>query len=453
MSSEEFKKLPSIEKLLQGPRLTKWKEALSHTIRVQLAQTLITQIREQIKQGKPCPSFDDVQSELGKSYDDFSRLRIQPVINATGVLLHTNLGRAPLGKQILNRMAETLSSYCTLEYDPKKGQRGSRSAAIEKLVSLVCEVPAALVVNNNAASIVLILNELARGKKVIISRGELVQIGGGFRIPDIMKATGTDLLEVGTTNITQLKDYSSALEEHGKDISMILKVHQSNFYIEGHSEEVPMSELKDLAKKHGVEFVVDLGSGCVVDQKLDFHEKTVNEVVRSGADLICFSGDKLLGGPQAGIIIGNKKLVDQLKEAPYYRALRLGKTELFLLEETLHYYAGNKLPPVWQLLNQKDSEVKSRSEKLQANLAKKNKKTEILPGKSTIGGGAMPSTTVPTYLLELKLDDVEKFIKRLRTSDPCVVIRTENKHLYVDLRSVFPEQESSLENALLEAWE
>ena len=441
-----FSKLPSIEKLVRSKKLKAWEEALIHSVRVRLAQRLVDALRKEIKEGKELPSLEEIEHRLEKSYQRVSRGGIQKVVNATGVVLHTNLGRAPLGKENLVSLANELNAYSSLEFDVDKGIRGSRTDFVEEALRLLCGVPAALVVNNNAATILLILHELARNKEVILSRGELVQIGGGFRVPDVLRASGASLVEVGTTNMTSLQDYAAAI---GENTALLMKVHQSNFYIAGHTQEADGGGLSQLAKEHGLSYVVDLGSGYLSKELLGFEEPTIEQTLRQGADLVTFSGDKLLGGPQAGIIVGDATLMAQLKKSPLYRALRLGKTELFLLEQTLKKYLAGGKTLVNEMLE--GVELESRCQRFAQRLEESGMKAKVVEGKSPVGGGALPQFELPSPLIQIEVSKPEKWMKALRAKRPVVVVRVENKQPYLDLRTVLVEEEEALLKRIKEA--
>lgn len=413
-----------------------------HPVRVCLARQLVSELRGRVSSGSKCPPLNEIEAMLIEKFENILDSRMQRVINATGVLLHTNLGRAPLGRRSLRRMADVLWGYATVEFDPIRGERGSRTHHIETMLALLCRAQSSVVVNNNAAALFLILREFARRREVVISRGELVQIGGGFRIPDILKESGARLVEVGTTNITSLVDYAKAVNEK---TAILLKVHQSNFTVSGHTESPDLRDLVDLAKKKKILSVMDLGGGLLKD--LGPLELSVSEVVRSGADLICFSGDKLMGGPQAGIILCSAILGSKLRQSPLYRMLRLGKTEVFLLEETLLGYVKGESQPLWKLVEQNGKILRDRSERVAGQLREFGMKVSVIEGTSSMGGGAMPGTEFPTFLLQLEFPKPEAFLKKLRQSRPAVILRSENKRFFVDLRTVFEEDEQALVTA------
>lgn len=417
--------LPSVQKLLATPTLNHWKGRLAPHTRTRLAREVVALLRARMLDGETLDLPAVAEQELSKRYEALTRAGMRRVINATGIVLHTNLGRAPLGRELLQEMADEISGYCTLEW--KDGRRGSRTEIVERLASLYWGFPAACVVNNNAAALVLLLHALARGQGVAVSRGELVQIGGGFRVPEILEAGGARLVEVGTTNITTVRDYERALETGG--IAMILRVHPSNFYVEGHTEAPTASQLSALAKKHHVPFVVDCGSAA--------------ETVEKDADLICFSGDKLLGGPQAGILLGDEARIARLRKSPLYRALRLGKLDLFCLERTLSHRLAGHPTPTEALLSVSYASLEERAHRLAARL-----NATVERGRSPLGGGADPRALLESPLVVLKLADGEAAARKLAAGDPPVVVRHDNGRLLLDLRTVFVDEDETLARRL-----
>lgn len=439
-----LRQLPGVERLVGSPGLREWEGRLTHPTRVRLAQELITELRERMLKGGASLSEADIEKELALRFDRLLVIGIQKVINATGVVLHTNLGRAPLGSSVLREMAEKLDGYCSLEFDCAHGERGERTSTVERYLRLLCDAPAAVVVNNNAAAVFLIFHALAAGKEVVVSRGELVQIGGGFRIPDILAASGARLVEVGTTNMTHVRDYEQAI---GAGTALIAKIHHSNFVVSGHTDSPSHKELAALAAKRQLPFVVDLGSGALRDEGLG--EPTVAEVLATGASLVCFSGDKLIGGPQAGIVVGDGSLVEMLHRSPLYRALRLGKTELFLLERTLLGFLRGERNITQDCLVATEQEMRERSERFVANLAPKMN-LKLVAGTSVVGGGASPGREIESCILELVTADSERVVRRLLAGRPAVVVRKENKRIFLDLRTVLVSEEAILARCLRE---
>jgi len=360
-----------------------------------------------------------------------------PVINATGVILHTNLGRAPLSAATIKAMDAVAVNYSTLEYDLEKGQRGSRLIHAESVLQKLTGTEAAVVVNNNASALLLVLSALANKKRVVISRSQLVEIGGGFRVPDVMKQSGAKLVEVGTTNKVRVSDYKEALEE---PTALVMRAHRSNFKIVGFTEEPEIKEIVDVAHKASVIVVDDLGSGALLDTaKYGFaHEPTVQESLAAGVDLVCFSGDKLLGGPQAGIILGKKDLIDKIKKHPLARAVRADKTCLAGITATLFHYLKDEAEreiPIWRMMSLTPEQVRVRAEAWREVLGQ----GEVIQSESTVGGGSLPDESTSTFVLALSVKSPDKFLKKLREANPPVIARTENDKVLFDPRTVLDD--------------
>ena len=373
-----------------------------------------------------------------------ARGSLRPVINATGVVLHTNLGRAPLAGAALERVASIARGYSNLEYDVAAGGRGSRTVHAESLLTSLTGAEAAIVVNNNAAATLLILTGLAAGRDVIISRGELVEIGGGFRVPDVMRQSGASLREVGTTNRTRVNDYIAAVSG---STAMFLRVHPSNFRIEGFTERPSLDELVNAARAMQIIVVEDIGSGCLLDDLAD--EPSVQASIAAGVDVVCFSGDKLLGGPQAGIIAGRKELVDRLRTHPLMRALRVDKVTLAMLEATLAEYAAGRAAvtiPVQRMLHASADEIESRAQALAARLAANGWRVSMISGSSAVGGGSAPGLALPTVLLSIEREGETAAATEawLRSLDPPVIARIEHDRVVLDLRTVSGEEDETL---------
>ena len=366
---------------------------------------------------------------------------LKTVINATGVIIHTNLGRALLSKSAQGAMLAAASAYNTLEYDLETGKRGSRLAQASGILRDLTGAEDALVVNNNASALILILSALAKGKEVVISRGQLVEIGGGFRIPAIMSESGAELVEVGTTNRTRIADYEAGLSEGA---AMLLRVHSSNFKQVGFVEQPTLSELTALAHRRGLLAVDDLGSGTLIDTTrfgLD-HEPTIQESIAAGVDLVCFSGDKLLGGPQAGIIVGQADALAKLKRHPLARALRVDKLTYAALIATLQHYLRDEALeqiPVWRMISRSLDDIRSTAERWAAQVG-----GTVASGESTVGGGSLPGTALPTALLALESESPDRVLEQLRKADPPVIARIAEGRVLLDPRTVLPEQEADL---------
>jgi L-seryl-tRNA(Ser) seleniumtransferase len=371
-----------------------------------------------------------------------------PVINATGVVIHTNLGRAPLSAAALQRVQPVARGYSTLEDDLGEGQRGSRHVHAEALLTAITSAEAAAVVNNNAAATLLILAALGNGREVIVSRGELVEIGGGFRVPDVMAQSGATLREVGTTNRTRVADYTASI---GPRTSMLLRVHPSNFRVEGFTERPPLAALVAAAREGGVPLIEDLGSGCLIDGLAD--EPTVQASIAAGVDLVCFSGDKLLGGPQCGIIAGRRALVDRVKSHPLMRALRVDKLTLAALEGTLlEYLAGRagEAIPVVRMIEQTSEDIEARAGMLAQELHDHGWTVSLVSGGSAIGGGSAPGVELPTVLVALGWPGLsaDALERRLRALEPPIIARIEHDRVVLDLRTVNERQEITLRESL-----
>jgi L-seryl-tRNA(Ser) seleniumtransferase len=403
------------------------------------------------------PENAGIIANISAELRELSRRRLQPVINATGVVIHTNLGRAPLGAEAVAALTDAAQRYNNLELSLGEGGRGARAGYVEESLALLCHAEAATVVNNCAAALVLMLRHFtARKREVVISRGELVQIGGGFRIPEILESSGARLREVGTTNRTTLHDYARAI---GTDTGLILKVHQSNFAMEGFVESPTLAELAALAHKRRVPLIEDLGSGAVVDTAavagLD-HEPTPAESLRAGADLVCFSGDKLFGGPQAGIIIGSRRWIRELKKDPFYRALRCDKLILAALQATTDAYLRDnayKEIPTHQLLHAETTTLRRRANKLIKRLAGATATITVAKCHSQVGGGTLPRAKLDSIALEVQAGALPaaELARRLRTGSPPVIATVVRNCVRLDLRTVFPAEDVQLAEALTAA--
>ena len=434
--------IPSVDQILKHPRTEQLLGSFGHAWTVSAIRQLQDDLRQTLPNLTEMPSDEELLNALESILEYQSQPSLRTVINATGVLLHTNLGRAPLSHAALAAVASVASGYSTLEYDLAKGKRGKRDVHASDLLARLTGGESALVVNNNAAAVLLALSALTKGKKVAISRSQLVEIGGGFRIPDVMKQSGAKLLEVGTTNRTRLADFEQAIAEGA---SMLLVAHQSNFKIIGFTEEPALEDLARLAHQHDLPLMVDLGSGAFLDTtKFGLaHETTVQETLAKGADLVCFSGDKLLGGPQAGILVGQTDLLTKIRRHPLYRAIRADKLCLSALSATLlHYLKGEAEQeiPLYMMLSRSledlTEQVNRWIDRLQAGSA--------LEGLSTVGGGSLPAETLPTCLLALKVKSPAKFAARLRDSNPPIITTVQEDLLLLDPRTVLPWQEENL---------
>jgi L-seryl-tRNA(Ser) seleniumtransferase len=441
-NQDQFRSLPSVEHLLQTEQSRNWSAAFGRSLTLEALRASLEAAREQIRLGSPAPGPEGVLAEAEALLERWTAPTLQPVINATGTILHTNLGRAPLSRAAGEAMLAVSLGYSTLEYDLQKGGRGSRLVHAEALVRRVTGAEAALVVNNNAAAVLLALTALARRRAVVIARTQLVEIGGGFRLPDVMKQSGARLVEIGATNRVNLGDYQAALAENP---ALILRAHRSNFQLLGFTGEPALEEIARVAHEAGLPLVDDLGSGTLLDtaQYGLAHEPTVQERLAGGADLVCFSGDKLLGGPQAGIIAGRASLIAKLKAHPLARALRADKLCLAGLSATLLHYlkgeAGREIP-VWRMISMPVEAIQARAGRWRESLGQ----GELRAGESTVGGGSLPGETLPTCLLALSPRSPTRFLAALREGRPPVIARVETERVLLDPRTVLEEQDESL---------
>jgi L-seryl-tRNA(Ser) seleniumtransferase len=447
---DRLRAVPAVERVLQAlGELPVPRVVLTALVRRELAR---------LRELPAVPPFADVVAAIRAVATEFHRTRIQPVINGTGVLIHTNLGRAPLGPEVVATLTAVAGHYTNLEFDLTTGARGHRAAYLEHNLALLCGAEAATVVNNCAAALVLVLRQFTAGERteVIISRGELVEIGGGFRIPEILETSGARLREVGTTNRTTLDDFRQAI---GPQTALILKVHRSNFFMGGFVASPEVPELTALAREHGLPFVHDLGSGAVARTEALApveHEPTPAELLGCGVELLCCSGDKLFGGPQAGIIAGRADYLAALKRNPFFRALRCDRLVLAALQETVDAYLrardrGEAAPagvPVLALLGAPLDHLRTRAETLVAELAHWQLPLEVATGAgvSRLGGGTMPTAAVPSVTIDLRPTALrlDAFARRLRCGSPPVVGYVAGDVLKLDLRTVFPAQDNLL---------
>ena len=435
------RRLPSVDRLLVTEPLAAAGAAQGHALAVEAARAVLARAREQALLGDPLPSEAELAEAAARWLAITARGTLHPVINATGVIIHTNLGRAPLSDAARQAMETVAAGYSNLEYDLAAGERGSRYLHAEQLLCRLTGAEAALVVNNNAGAVFLVLTALARGRSVIISRGQLVEIGGGFRIPDVLRQSGAKLVEVGTTNRTHLSDFRDAISP---DTALLLRVHTSNFKQIGFTAEVPLTDMVALAHGVGLPVVDDLGSGTLLDTARYglSPEPTVQDSVAAGADLVTFSGDKLLGGPQAGLIVGRASLIAELRQHPLTRALRVDKSTLAALQATLLHYARGEAErevPVWRMIATPLEALAARTADLAAGLRAAGIPATVVQATSTVGGGALPGETLPTWAVAVAAAAPDALATALRRGDPPVVGRIAEGQLLLDLRTVPPE--------------
>ena len=443
--------LPSVEHLLQTQLAAELIASYGRPSTLKAIRSVLDEIRANTttEESPTLPDREHILSKAAALLVDWAAPTLLPVINATGVILHTNLGRAPLSTAALKAIEAVSHGYSNLEFDLDTGKRGSRLLHTEALLQRLTGAEAAIIVNNNAAAMLLVLAALAKRKRVIISRSQMVEIGGEFRIPDVMKQSGANLIEVGATNKVRLADYQEALEE---PTAILLHVHRSNFKMIGFTEEPEWKDIATLAHNRGVPCVDDLGSGTLLDTARYglAHEPTIQESLEDGADLVCFSGDKLLGGPQAGIIIGKSELIAIIKKHPLARALRADKLCLAALTATLLHYLKDEAEreiPIWRMMALMPDQVRQTAE----GWADKLGQGEVVAGKSTIGGGSLPEESLPTFLLALDGKNPDRFLKKLRRQQPPIIARTEKDRILLDPRTVLPEEDGALLVGLMNA--
>ncbi|HUU08643.1 MAG TPA: L-seryl-tRNA(Sec) selenium transferase [Dehalococcoidales bacterium] len=450
--SSEFRHLPSVDRLLSDRRIKRLSQTCSYTLLVDLVRKQLEDARQAISAGSPCPALDEIVAAVSAQLNFLESPSLHPVVNATGVILHTNLGRALLSQEEISAMDAVASGYCNLEYDLGSGKRGSRQVHVEPILCQLSGAEAALVVNNNAAGVLLALTALAKRKEVIVSRGQAVEIGGSFRIPDVMRQSGAKLIEVGTTNCTYIADYEQALSPR---TAALMRVHASNFRQIGFIHQASLEELIDLGKRSSVPVFDDLGSGCFLDTTefgLD-PEPMVPQSVSAGAALTLFSGDKLVGGPQAGIIVGRKEYVDKLRRHPLARAVRIDKIRLAGMVATLiHYLKGEALTkiPVWRMVSVPITEIDRRAQLWAQALGSL---AQVIDGETMIGGGSLPGGTLPTRLVAIGGQSkspgrAQGLAQKLRFQKVPVIGRINEDILLLDPRTVLPEEDKIVLGAL-----
>jgi L-seryl-tRNA(Ser) seleniumtransferase len=438
----DLRQLPSVDKLLNHPRMLLLTEQYGRAQVVAVIQQELAAVRANPQQYTQEDLGENLVVRIGGILEEQAGGSLVRVINASGVILHTNLGRAPLSHSAIEAMQQAAAGYTNLEFNLESGRRGSRSIHARDLLCRITGAEDALVVNNNAAAVLLALSTLAKRRAVVISRSQLVEIGGGFRVPDVMKQSGARLVEVGTTNRTKLKDYELALEAGA---ALVMRAHTSNFKLVGFTEQPELDELGDLAHRYGVPVLDDLGSGALLDTAAYglSHEPMVQESLWAGVDLACFSGDKLLGGPQSGILVGRAELIAKLKRHPLARAIRADKLCLAGLSATLqHYLKGDAEQeiPVWRMISADAQLLRQRADVWQQRLGQ----GEVLYAQSTVGGGSLPEEMLPTFVLALHIPHIEQAAARLRKGSTPVIARVQDGKLLLDPRTVLLEEEDQL---------
>ena len=447
----EFRHLPGVDKVLSDERIKQIGKDRPHDLLVSVIRQRLEQERLSIASGKDCASLDDIVRSVLVRLEVMEKPSLRQVINASGVILHTNLGRAPMSGESLAAIETVSRGYSNLEFNLDTGNRGSRHAHIEELLCRLSGAEAALVVNNNASGVLLGLMALARRKEVIVSRGQAVEIGGGFRIPDVMRQSGAKLIEVGTTNCTYAADFEQAV---GDRTVALMRVHSSNFKLVGFTSEVTIEELVDIAGRYDLAVLDDLGSGCFLDTTAFglAPEPMVQQSLAAGAAVTFFSGDKLVGRPQAGIIVGKKQYVDKLKRHPLARAVRIDKTRLAALAATLRHYLNGEAAekvPVWRMITAPLAEIEQRAG---AWAKAVGDAAEVVPGETMVGGGSLPGGSLPTMLVAVRgsgrKNSARLMAERLRLGDVPLVGRIQEDVLLLDPRTVLPEEDELVLQAL-----
>jgi L-seryl-tRNA(Ser) seleniumtransferase len=459
MSPNPLRNIPSVSELLESPPLKALVDRINHNAVVSAVRTVLDEMRTEVQTAAAemtLPNVPDLAERIARRIMETETPSLRPVINATGILLHTGLGRSPLADEAIADMTAVARDYASVEMDLPTGRRSHRSVAVENLLKELTGAEAALVVNNNAGATMLTLAALAAGREVIVSRGQLIEIGGSYRLPEVMSASGAVLREVGATNKTHLSDYVRAI---GEQTAVLLLVHPSNFVVVGFTESVELPALVELGRKHKLPVVHDIGSGALVDfNQFGFRgEPMAKESVRDGADVVLFSGDKLLGGPQCGIIAGRKTLIDKIERHPLARALRVDKITLAALAATLRLYRDPEKArlsvPLLHLLTTSVENLKNRAERLAPQMAAVKtlvSSAEAISDVTYLGGGSIPAQQISTWCVALKPASwsVDRLAGALRTSTPVVVGRVREDRLLLDLRSVFPRQDAEMLCAL-----
>ena len=461
--SDLYRLLPSVDELLRQPELASLIGLEGQPAVVEASRVVIAKVREEIAGGH-LENEESVQLVIAGLHDGIARqlhkameFSLKPVINATGVILHTNLGRAPLPQSALKRVAEVAGGYSNLEFDVPAGERGKRDVHVERLFAQLLNQEGVsgirtVVVNNCAAAVLLALNTLADGGEVIVSRGELVEIGGSFRVPDVMAKSGAVLREVGTTNRTRIGDYERAIHEKTR---LLLRVHRSNFAIVGFTEQPALEELAALGRKHNLPLMEDLGGGALLPlRSLGVNESGVMDSLRAGVDVVTYSGDKMLGGPQAGVLSGREELIKKIRSNPLFRALRVDKLTYAALEATLMEYIrqNHDAIPFARMMRLPADAIRRRAEAICAKLKPAARlRMEVIPGESLVGGGSAPTSTLPTHLLAVTSDgsSADELAARLRGHHRPIVGRVEEGRVLIDLRTVFEHEDSEVAKALL----
>jgi L-seryl-tRNA(Ser) seleniumtransferase len=456
-----FKKIPAVDRLLDTPRIIKLSDEYPRSLILRAIHQILDDLRKDLAEGgenraSSLLKIETISDKVVKRIGLLAQSSLRPVINATGIIVHTNLGRSILAEKVLRRFRPLTGGYSNLEYDIGQGERGSRYTHVEEILKELTSAEGVMVVNNNAGAVLLALETLARNREVIVSRGQLVEIGGSFRIPDVMRKSGAVMIEVGTTNKTHIQDYEEVI---GPDTALLLSVHKSNFHIVGFTQDVDASELVKLGNKYGIPVMEDLGSGCLIDFS-EYgipKEPTVQDVLEQGVDLVTFSGDKLLGGPQAGIILGRKDLIESIKKNPLTRALRIDKLTLMALEETLKIYRDEKTAikeiPTLRMICLPYKALKTKCQRLAkmiGKLSNNNFSLDQVDGISRAGGGAFPLLELHTRMISLtpKKLSAHRMEEWLRFYTPPIIVRVEKDRVLLDLRTIQEKELKTIAQAV-----
>jgi L-seryl-tRNA(Ser) seleniumtransferase len=453
-----FRNLPSVNQLLESPQLKQMVQTVNHSVVVDGVRSFLDDLREQVSTESgdvSIPTPSEIADKIANWLKTEEKPYLRPVINGTGIILHTGLGRAPLAKSAIESVQQISEGYASVEVDVRTGERGQRIKSVEKLLCELTGAEAAAVVNNNAAATMIALSAIAEGREVIVSRGQLIEIGGSYRLPDVMECSGAKLREVGTTNKTHLFDYQRAINE---ETGALLKVHPSNFEVVGFTKTVSTKEMVTLASEHGLPVIDDVGSGALIDFS-EFglmDEPVVSQSIKDGADVVLFSGDKLIGGPQCGIIIGKKKYIDTILSNPLMRAMRVDKMTLAALSATLLIYRDENRArteiPILRMLSMPKENLKLRAEKvvMQLNHMAELELCEAVESDSMLGGGSLPTQKLSTWCVALtpKNQSVDKLAAGLRNSEPSVIGRVQKDRFFLDMRTVQPSQDSGLVDSI-----
>ncbi len=453
--------LPSVDEILKSDKGLEWQELFPRRYVLKAIREIIDEYRQAILRDEAKEiSYELMRIDIQKRIEKLSSFSLKPVINATGIVIHTNLGRSVLSEEILENVKRVACQYSNLEYDLEKGERGKRYSHIQRVLNDIIGAESSLIVNNNAAAVFVCLTALAKGKEVIVSRGELVEIGGSFRVPDVMSASGAILREVGTTNKTHLHDYEKAINEN---TALLLKVHQSNFRTIGFTKQIEIEELVALGRKYNIPVMFDLGSGCLIDLKPYgiFIEPTVQDIVKKGCDIVTFSGDKLLGGPQGGVIVGKTELIERIAKNPLMRAVRIDKLTLSAFEAVLMHYLDEekaiKEIPTLKMLLQDENEIKARAKRIAIRLKRRIDQDfadiDVISDFSQSGGGALPEVEFRSFVVAIKPKKigVNRLEERLRKGIPPVIARIKDDSLIIDARTVMNRDIDTLTKLIIQS--